>query len=82
MHTKKYRDLLDVCRIDEVAPSFEEGIQELEAGLLVHGPHTDLVPLVTDRHRTEADGRDADACERAEDAIAPESGWGLEGLEE
>ena len=46
--TEKFRHSLSIRRVDEVAAALEERVQELETGLLVHGAHTDLVPLVAD----------------------------------
>ena len=44
--------LLAVCGVNEVATSFEERVQELETGVLVHGAKPEIAPLVTDGHGT------------------------------
>ena len=48
--------LVVVRGVDEVAASRVERIEELEARLLVHRAHAELVPLVTDAHRPETQG--------------------------
>ena len=58
--------------VNEVAAVFKEGVEELEAALLVHGSHTVLRPLVADTHRTETERADTYTGTGREDAVLGE----------
>ena len=60
--------------IDEVSAGLIKSVKQLEAGFLIHSSHPVLIPLVTNAHGTETDGRDVDAGERRELAVATELG--------
>ena len=49
--------LVTVRRVDEVTAGFDEGVEKLEALLLVHGTH-EVFPRLTDAHGTEGEWRD------------------------
>ena len=76
--------LVVVRGVDEVAPGVVEGVEEREARLLVHRAHAELLPLVADAHRSEAERRDVHSCEGCELAVEAElgrRGWsGLPGV--
>jgi len=55
--------------VDEISPSLVERIEKLERGFLVHTTHAELVPLVTDAHGTELQGRDMNAGIRGQGTI-------------
>ena len=62
--------LVVVGGVDEVSACFVEGVEQLEAALLVHRAHADLVPLVADAHSAEAQRRDMDTGKQRELAMA------------
>lgn len=57
----KTEDVLVARGIDEVASGVVIGVQELETLLLVHGPHAGFVPLISDTHGSESNGREVHA---------------------
>ena len=68
------RYALLIRSINEVATCLEVGVEKLERGLLVHGAHADLAPLIANARSTEHDGRDMDSCTRSELAVIAETG--------
>ena len=62
--------LLVVCRVDEVATSSEVRVQQLEAGLLIHGAKAPVAPLIADGHGTQTERGDAHTRARGEDAVS------------
>ena len=72
-------DVLIVGSIDEISAGFIECVKELEGGLLVHGAHTELGPLVADAHAPEAERGDMDGGARGELAIVAKLGGRLRG---
>ena len=66
--------LVAVGGVDEVAALVVEGVEELEAGLLVHRAKANLLPLVSDAHSTETERGDVDASEGGELAVLAEVG--------
>ena len=69
--------LLAVRSINEVTPRLVVRVQKLETGVLVHGTHTNLVPLISNAHSTELDWRDMHAGTRSEWPMATELGGGF-----
>jgi hypothetical protein len=75
--SKENRDLLETGGIDNVASSFPEGVEELEAHLLVHFTHTNLGPGgLSNAHPTELEGRDMDTSALGELTEVTETGLG------
>lgn len=69
--------LLAVRGINEVTPRLVVRVQELETGVLVHGTHTNLVPLISNAHGTELQGRDMDTGIGGQLAVDAQLGLGL-----
>ena len=44
---------LVACRVYEVPASFVKGVEQFEAGVLVHGAHTHTFLLVADTHAAQ-----------------------------
>ena len=61
-----------VSSIDEVTTSLVVGIEQLEAGRLVHRTHPERLPLVADAHGSEDDWGNVNTGERAELAVPSE----------
>lgn len=64
--------LVVVRGVDEVASSLEERVKKLEAGLLGHETHPELVPLVANAHCPKAEWRDVHAGGGGELAVEAE----------
>ena len=73
-------DSLSINCVDKVTASLVKGIEQLEAALLVHCAHTDVVPLVADAHGSKLDGGDVDASVRPKLSMTAELGLGHGGL--
>lgn len=67
---------LVTSRVDEVSTSGIERVEKLEAALFVHRAEPVLIPLVTDTHGTETNGRHVDTSVRSELTMAAKpGGW-------
>ena len=54
--------LLVIGGIDEVTTCLIVSVEELETRILVHGTHSDGVPLISDALGTEDQRRNVDRC--------------------
>ena len=77
--TAASRCILVISGVDEVSTGLVEGVQQLEAALLVHSSHAHLalVPLVADVHGTELDGRDMNTRVGSQLAVVAKLSLGL-----
>ena len=80
---QEMRRLLVVSRINEVASVIVVRIQKLEARLLVHTSHAEILPLVADAHRAQSQRRYMHTSGGRQDAITTEASlrrwlWGPE----
>lgn len=70
------RNSLSISSVDGIAACSVEGVEQLEATLLVHAAHAKRFPLVADAHSAELDGRDMDTCTGREGPVDTELGGG------
>ncbi|KFY61239.1 hypothetical protein V496_05114 [Pseudogymnoascus sp. VKM F-4515 (FW-2607)] len=63
--------LIVASRVDEVATSFNEGVEQFKRGFLVHASH-EAGPGIADGHGSELEGGNADAGRRREDTVSGE----------
>ena len=63
-------DALIIGCINKVPTSFIERVEQLETGFLVHRPHSEGGPFVSNAHRAQLEWRNAHCSIGAKDAIA------------